>query len=69
VDNLVIGFGLGARDLPPLLVASTISVCSMLFAWMGLILGRTIRRSWRKVAEVGAGVLLLALAFYLYHWG
>jgi putative Mn2+ efflux pump MntP len=69
VDNLIIGFGLGARDLPPLLVATTISLCSMLFAWAGLLLGRTIRRNWRKVAEVGAGVLLLALAFYIHYWG
>ncbi|MEX2527910.1 MAG: manganese efflux pump [Gemmatimonadota bacterium] len=69
VDNLIIGFGLGARDLPPLLVATTISLCSMTFSLAGLILGRTIRKHWRKVAEVGAGVLLLALAFYLHYWG
>jgi manganese efflux pump family protein len=62
LDNLVVGFSLGLGGRSPLLLASVIAGCSMAFAWLGLRLGRFARRRGRRAAEVGAGVLLLALA-------
>lgn len=62
IDNLVIGFSLGLEGREPLLVAGTIAVFSMAFTWAGITLGSSARRHWERYAEVGAGVLLLAMA-------
>src|SRR6056297_1682066 len=61
VDNLVVGFGLGVADRPAIAVASTIAIFSMTFTWIGLDLGNEARRHWESRAEVGAGLLLIAL--------
>lgn len=62
LDNLVIGFSLGLRGMPALLLATTVMVFSVTFAWIGLKLGGRSRRSYEKLAEAIAGVLLLALS-------
>lgn len=62
LDNLLIGFSLGLRGTEPLVVAATISVFSMAFAWVGIGLGHASRRHWERFAELGAGLLLLLLA-------
>lgn len=62
LDNLVIGFSLGLRGMPALLLATTVMVFSVTFAWIGLKLGGRSRRSYENVTEAIAGVLLLALA-------
>ena len=65
MDNLAAGFGLGLRagqTPPPILLASTIAVFSMLYTWAGLQLGKKSRRRWPTYAEVGAGTLLVVLA-------
>lgn len=62
LDNLVIGFSLGLGDAEPLLVAGTIAVFSVAFTWGGLHLGSAARSHWERFAEIGAGLLLIALA-------
>lgn len=62
IDNLLIGFSLGLRGTEPLVVAATIGVFSMAFAWVGIGIGRASRRHWERFAELGAGLLLLLLA-------
>lgn len=62
IDNLLIGFSLGLGGTEPLVVAATIALFSMSFAWLGLQLGHEARRHWERYAGVGAGILLLALA-------
>ena len=62
LDNLVIGFSLGLRGMPALLLATTAMIFSVTFAWIGLKLGGRSRRSYEKVTEAITGVLLLALA-------
>lgn len=63
IDNLIIGISLGLGGMEPLLLAATIAAFSIAFTWLGLRLGNASRRNWEKIAEVGSGVLLLALAF------
>lgn len=62
VDNLLVGFSLGLGGTDPWLVAATIALFSMVFAWIGLGAGRAARRHWERYAEFGAGFLLLLLA-------
>ena len=62
LDNLVVGFSLGLRNVPALALATTIMAFSVTFAWIGLKLGARNRRNYENVAEAIAGVLLLALA-------
>lgn len=61
VDNVVVGFSLGLGRADPLAVATTIACFSVLFTWIGMILGRESRRNWERVAKIGAGVLLVGL--------
>lgn len=63
LDNLVVGFSLGLRGVPPLALATTIMICSVVFAWIGLELGGRGRRNYETAAEVMSGLLLLALAW------
>jgi len=61
VDNVVVGFSLGLGRADPLIVATTIASFSVLFTWVGMILGRESRRSWEQAAKMGSGVLLVGL--------
>ena len=61
VDNVVVGFSLGLGRADPLIVATTIASFSVLFTWVGMILGRESRRSWEQAAKIGSGVLLVGL--------
>ena len=62
VDNLVVGFSLGMGGQSPLTLAATIAVFSIVFSWIGLGIGARLRRRWERLAEIAAGVLMLALA-------
>lgn len=62
LDNLVVGFSLGLGKANPVLVATVIALFSMSFAWAGLQLGDRARGASRLIAEVGTGLLLIALA-------
>ncbi|HKL06916.1 MAG TPA: manganese efflux pump [Roseovarius sp.] len=61
VDNLVVGFSMGLGGVPPLALATTILVCSVLFAWAGLALGRRARRNWGGLAGGISGMILIGL--------
>ena len=58
IDNLIVGFSLGLKHISPLTAATTIALCSMLFTWLGMRLGRRLRKEWQQRAEVGSGALL-----------
>lgn len=62
LDNLVIGFSLGLRQISALVMAATICTFSVSFSWLGLSVGDAARRHWERPAEIGAGSLLVALA-------
>lgn len=64
LDNLAVGFGMGLGGHSPLMLASVIALCSMLFARVGLRIGAAVRRSLETPAEVLAGILLLLVALY-----
>lgn len=62
LDNLVVGFSLGLREVPALALATTIMTFSVAFAWIGLRIGGLSRRNYENITEAIAGVLLLLLA-------
>ena len=60
IDNLVVGFGLGAQDVSVVVAAVVIAVVSVAMSLVGLELGRQLGSSVEKwSAEIGAGVLVL----------
>ena len=61
LDNLLIGFSLGLGKAEPLTVAAAIAVFAFIFTWLGLNIGRESRRYLEKIAEIGAGALLILL--------
>jgi putative Mn2+ efflux pump MntP len=61
LDNLVVGFSLGLARAAPLLVAGTIALFSFTFTWIGISAGSHSRRHWERWAELGSGLLLMAL--------
>lgn len=62
IDNLLVGFGLGLGGRSPLLLASVIAVFAVAFAWIGLRFGKRLRRHHERLAETGAGIVLILLA-------
>lgn len=61
VDNLIVGFSIGLGETEPLLLAGTIALFSMSFAYIGLKLGGRARDHHRKAAEIATGALLIGL--------
>jgi len=64
-DNLVVGFSLGLDGVKPLALAFTIMLCSVLFAWVGLMLGQRIQRNYERESRALTGVLLILLALWM----
>lgn len=64
-DNLVVGFSLGLGGVKPLTLALTIMLCSVLFAWVGLMLGQRIKRNYEREGAALSGVLLILLALWM----
>lgn len=62
VDNLVAGFGLGMRGVPPLAMAVTIMGFSVVFSFIGLRTGHLVKRDYEKAGTAATGALLIALA-------
>lgn len=61
-DNLVAGFGLGLRGIPPLAMALTIMCFSVAFSYIGLRTGHLVKRDYEKAGTAVTGALLIALA-------
>ena len=61
LDNLIVGFSLGLRDVSALQIATVIAAFSMVFTWAGVQLGHESRRHWETPTELVAGLLLIAL--------
>lgn len=67
LDNLIIGFGLGLKDINPFILAGVISFCSVLFSWIGLKTGHYLRKQDRKATKISAGILLILLGLAVYY--
>jgi manganese efflux pump family protein len=61
VDKLVVGFSLGLRNEPALLVGLTVMSAVTAMTYLGLRIGRKANRHWERWATVGAGILLVGL--------
>ncbi|MFN2373354.1 MAG: manganese efflux pump MntP family protein [Cyclonatronaceae bacterium] len=61
IDNLIVGFSLGLGDVTPLVLAMVIAFFSGVFTWIGIDLGRKLKRIWENRATVLAGAFLIAL--------
>lgn len=61
-DNLMVGFSLGLGGVKPLVLALSIMLCSVLFSWIGLMLGNRIQRNYEREGAALSGVLLILLA-------
>ena len=61
-DNLMVGFGLGLGGVSPLALATTIMVCSVGFAAVGLEVGHRVSRDYERPALAVSGVALIGLA-------
>ena len=61
IDNVVVGFSLGLREVQPLLIPTLIGASAVAFTLAGPYLGRVSRRSWQTSATVVAGLLLIAI--------
>lgn len=61
VDNLLVGFSLGLKNVNPLRLALFIAFCSMVFTFVGLKGGKYIRKNVGKYVQVFAGIVLIVL--------
>lgn len=61
IDNLIVGFSIGLKEVNPLKVASIISICSMLFAFIGLKVGAYLSAIHQKKTEIASSILLILL--------
>lgn len=66
IDNLIVGFGLGLKDVNPILFAAVISLSSMIFSLLGLKLGKYFSNRFRVITEVLSGILLICLGIATY---
>lgn len=61
IDNLIVGFSIGLKEVNPLKVASIISICSMLFAFIGLKVGAYLSAIHQKKTEIASSIILILL--------
>ena len=67
IDAMAVGVGLAFLDVNILVVAATIGLTTLVLVTAGILLGRVLGTMAGKRAEVGGGVLLVAIgAFILY---
>jgi putative Mn2+ efflux pump MntP len=62
LDSLGLGFSLPALRVPLMPLIGTVAVTTVIFTFAGLWLGKMLGIKFRKNAERGAGVVLVALA-------
>ncbi|MFP4207457.1 MAG: manganese efflux pump MntP family protein [Wenzhouxiangella sp.] len=61
LDNLLVGFSLGLGGTSPLLLATTILICSVSAAAIGLQIGHRVQRHFETPGAVASGLLLTGL--------
>ena len=66
LDNMIVGVGLGINEQSPLALATVISVCSMVFAWIGISIGHLLKEKGAKMTEIISGLLLISLGVLTY---
>lgn len=66
LDNLLVGFSLGLKDVNPLQLASFIAFFSMAFTFIGLKTGKYVKVTFGKYVQVFAGILLIFLGVINY---
>jgi len=65
LDNLLVGLSLGFGKVQPLILAATISFFSVIFTWLGMLIGGETRRRLEREAKIASGVLLIFLGIAL----
>ncbi len=66
LDNLLVGFSLGLKDVNPLELASFIGFFSMIFTFIGLKTGKFVKQSLGKYVQVFAGIILILFGLFTY---
>lgn len=61
IDAMAVGVGLAFLDVNILLVAATIGACTLVMVTCGILLGRVLGTLAGQRAEIGGGVLLIAI--------
>ncbi|TVS12159.1 MAG: hypothetical protein EA419_05750 [Wenzhouxiangella sp.] len=61
VDNLLVGFSFGLGGVSPLALASTIGICSVIAAAVGLQIGHRVQKDYTSIGAVISGTLLVGL--------
>jgi putative Mn2+ efflux pump MntP len=71
LDSLGVGFSLPSLHVPLVPLISTVAVTTLIFTLVGLQFGSVLGNRFRKNAERGAGLILIALAivFTVQHLG
>lgn len=65
LDNLLVGFSFGLREVSPLVLAGLISLFSMAFTAVGLRIGEFAHRAASRLAGAASGVALLGVGILL----
>lgn len=66
LDNLLVGFSLGLRNISPLKLALFIAFFSLTFTFIGLKTGKFIKSAFGKYVQLFAGLLLIILGILMY---
>lgn len=66
IDSLTVGIGLKAITNNYLLAATAFSITSLIFTYLGLILGNTIGKKVGSYAKTIGGVILIIIAILLF---
>lgn len=65
IDNLIIGFGLGARNQPLLLAIIIIGTTSVFLALLGLEIGNKLNSKVEEYSEVLSGLILIIIGLLI----
>ncbi len=65
IDNLIIGFGLGARDQSVFLAAIVIGTTSVLLTLVGLELGNRLNTKVEEYSEIFSGAILILVGLLI----
>lgn len=68
IDSFPAGLSIGFINVNPILIMITFGCCSMVMAWIGMLLGKKVRATTGKYSEMLGGVIMyfIGLAFIFY---